>query len=577
MLTISETPQWTTLKQQLVKSAVVVLSLSLLTNVTLLALPVYSVQIFDRVVTSQSQETLWMLFIAAIICLATMIGLDALRRKVFVAGAQALAKQLSIFSLHQLGQQSLHGDKPTSPNSQLTPDHFTPQRLMQLQKALQDPAYIGLIDALLSPLFLALLFFIHPLFGLSMLIVNVLFVALVIQQHHALSANHIQMNNSTKQTQHQLLTLQQHYASQWTRGKASSWVEKTDAALQQHNHAQALQQQRKLSSHTYIAVIRTASQLMIPTIGAILVIQQHISGGLLLAAIIIGMKSVTPWEQVIGQWQTLLDTRSLLTSLKTALTREASQPRRQTPISLFSGQVSLELNTPSEQTFKATFEPGSCSAIIGPSGAGKSDLLRAIAGLPYQSSHAISVKYDGIDITTLNRHTSGTNIAYVTQASLAPMMSIRDFVGGLQSGCDAMVLSACQRMGLSQKIQKLPLGYDTIISEHPQTSSRGFLQQLAIAQAVCFQPRFLIMDEADTTLDKLGVEAFERMIQDQKRLGTTVILSSQRKGLLPLTDSILLLDDHQPVFHGASHQLNTGGNAAVLKTNVHTLMGQGYA
>jgi ATP-binding cassette, subfamily C, type I secretion system permease/ATPase len=568
----SELPQktdWKVIRQALIASAAGVLLLSTLINIALLSVPLYSLQIFDRVLYSKSQETLWMLCIATLIICITAIALDSIRRKIPRTLSDFINDRLLSTTVEDWALRTLH--KPSPSTSSASSHQTGPGSLLKLSHLLSQPSLQGLADALFIPVFLLILFLIHPLLGVTMLIANLLFVSLTIMRHHSLKRQQPQLEEALINTQRESQSLQQEFTSAYTMGNPHLWLAKVSRAIE-HQTRQISKSDNSQQVLTSLASsLRTLSQIAIPTAGALLLIQQHISAGQLLAAIIIASRCLMPFEQLISHWRDLTQVTEILHNLKKVLNHK--RPAKNHPIAALNGKLSITSTANSNRpAVNIQINKGECIAIIGPAGSGKSSLMQTIMGLPSgDSDGSLTAKLDNYNSQLLDRRWLHSQIGCASTPAAPIAISIKDYISHLQSTTDNRIERATRQAGIHKAISELELGYDTIINQDKLGCGRGFLQKLTIARALFHQPQYLFLDEVDNNLDNDGIENLQFLLKTLQERGTTVIFITQRKSLIENSDKILLMDNGYPVFFG-QHQHLAWSNKRIKPTpNVHTL------
>lgn len=566
---VSQETSWKVIRKALIVSAAGVLLLSTLINIALLAVPLYSLQIFDRVLYSKSQETLWMLCSATLIICLTAIALDGIRRKIPRILSHFINDRLLNASLEDWALRSL--DK-TSAGSSTSPTHQAgPGSLLKLSHLLTQPSLQGLADALFIPVFLLILFLIHPLLGMTMLIANLLFVSLTITRHYSLRRQQPQLEEASSNTQRECRSLQQEFSNAYTMGNPHLWLAKVSRAIENQTRQISKTDHSQQTLTSLASGLRTLSQIAIPTAGALLLIQQHISAGQLLASIIIASRCLMPFEQLISQWRDLTQITDILHELKKLLAHQ--QPQKNHPIAALNGKLSIASNANSNRAaVNIQVDKGECIAIIGPAGSGKSSLMQKMMGLTEGGpENNLVTQLDSFDAQGLDRRWLHSQIGYASTPAAPISISIKDFISHLQSTTDNRIERATRQAGLHQAISGLKLGYDTIINQDHQACGRGFLQKLTIARALFHQPRYLFLDEVDNNLDNDGIGNLQHLLKTLQERGTTVIFITQRKSLIESSDKILLMDNGYPVFFGNHQQLSWSNNRIKPTHNVHTL------
>ena len=300
-----------------------------------------------------------------------------------------------------------------------------------------------------------------------------------------------------------------------------------------------------------LAVTKAARQLLqvaILGVGALLVVERHISPGSLIAASIIMSRALAPVEQAVATWKQITGYRSARARLAEFFAAP-TLPRQGMALPEVRGHLSVEAIsfTPPgtdalvlrEVSFAA--EPGEALAILGPSGSGKSSLARLLVGAMQPSSGV--VRLDGANIADWPRADLGPHVGYLPQEPELFAGSVRDNIARLGRGGDEEVVRAAQIAGAHEMILRLPQGYQTEVGAAGARLSSGQRQRIALARAVFGRPRLVVLDDPSANLDVAAERALARAIQALKAAATTVIVVSHRPAVLAEADKVLRLAD----------------------------------
>jgi ABC-type protease/lipase transport system fused ATPase/permease subunit len=199
-------------------------------------------------------------------------------------------------------------------------------------------------------------------------------------------------------------------------------------------------------------------------------------------------------------------------------------------------------NQPLLANMNFTIQPGELVAIIGPSGAGKSTLARLLVGAISPTSGTI--RLSGTDIAHWPQETLGQYLGYLAQDCIFTQSSVSEAISRLQSNMPSEnVLDAAQLAHVHQAIQRFPQGYETIIGPGSNALSGGQKQQVALARAFFGDPPLMILDEPNAHLDAQGEQNLNQALIDARERGRTTFVISQRAGILPLADRVLMVRD----------------------------------
>lgn len=543
---ITFSPVWSEVRGQLLRISSAVLLFSVIYNILILAIPIYSLQIFDRITISQSYETLVMLLIAVSICVVGAVLFDSLRRHLSTRISENTYSSLLQYCLNLRGRRAMTqlSDSESS---------FGWRDFKKLCDGLKSPITTTLSDAIISPLILVILFFLAWEFALVMIAINLLMMVICYCQAKVFSM--ADTASAQENSKLDLSWFDSEYLNAWSQNRHQDLTQQTVGKLLQGE--QLDRQQRKLSHRlsTTISALRYIGQILVPTIGAYLLIEQKITAGTLLAAIMLSMRSLISWEQVFHNSRQLVEVCSGFRKLKHSLAKDLDDGRsQQTPITPLSGNLSI-LPAGADSDQQLSIATGSITAVIGPTGAGKSQLLHSLLGLDSTASPKMTVHYDGIEVNNLKRDSFSDIVSVISTSAVRPEISVKEFIAGHHQLDTEELQRACHLSGLDRRISALPLGYDTVISKHPLTQAAGFFNLIQLARSIYSRPKFLYIDDIDSQLDKAGLESFEALIKEMHSMSVTCVFTTQRKSLLHLCDQVLLVDK-QKIFQFSERDLS---------------------
>ena len=201
----------------------------------------------------------------------------------------------------------------------------------------------------------------------------------------------------------------------------------------------------------------------------------------------------------------------------------------------------------------AHFKAGEVSLILGPSGAGKSTLIKGLLGL--WPTSAGKIRLDGADVALFDRTELGPQLGYLPQDIELLQGTVSANIARFGEVDPELVIQAAEDAGVNEFILSLPNGYDTVIGKPGGLLSPGQRQRVALARAIYKRPQLVILDEPNSNLDESGEQALSKAIGVLKESGSTVILVSHRKGVLPLVDQIVILNNGVVVKSGTPAEL----------------------
>ncbi|GAB4222931.1 MAG: type I secretion system permease/ATPase [Gammaproteobacteria bacterium] len=512
---------------------------SFVINILMLTLPIYMLQVFDRVLTSQSLETLFFLTFIAILALLTLALIDIGRNQILIAVSDWLGQKLNPNALY-------HGV-----DAMLCGNTYSPQALKDINTVryfLSNSAITALFDSPWVPLYLLVIFLLHPLLGLIATIGAGILFALALLNEATTHKLLTQANLLAQQAeQHANLTLRNAEVSQamgMLPALITQWHHQNQDITQLQNHA-STRANIILASSKFM---RLCLQLLMLGVGAWLVIENRLTPGGMIAGTILLSRALAPVEQAISTWKQLVNARQAYQRLIQFFQKDTA---RNTDIKLPapSGKLTLEnvfyvpphSKTAVLSNINLEIQAHETVAIIGPSGAGKSTLARLMLGIwPATSGY---VRLDGADIYQWKREEIGRYLGYLPQDIELFNSSIKHNIARMAEVDDEAVIAASQLAGVHQLILNFPDGYDTALGTQQFLLSGGQRQRIALARALYGIPEVLVLDEPNANLDKEGEYALEQALQQLRARGSTIIIISHRPNVLQLADKILILQE----------------------------------
>ena len=504
-------------------------------NLLLLAPPLYMLQVFDRVLTSRSGETLAVLTIAVALALITMAALDVVRAYLLAALGAALDRRL--------GPEVLDG-LLTDAGRLGGRDHANALRDVHcLRSFFSGSGILALFDAPWLPIFLLVIALFHPLMGLMALSGALLMLGLAFLNERTTRRPLERAQGEGRKAARFIDTSVRNADVVNALGMLGAvtrrWTDLNEAAIAEQ--ARATRSGAALSGLTKFS--RQFIQSAMLALGAWIVLDQQVTAGVMIAATILLGRALAPVEQLVAGWRALVEARAAWKRLTTLL----DKPRAGEPTSLPApqGQLAVEnlvfgvrgMPRPIIRGISFSLAAGEALGIIGPSASGKSTLARLLIGVWRPASGA--VRLDGADVAAWPREGLGPHIGYLPQdVELFPGAVARN-ISRLEEPDDARIVRAAQRANVHELILRLPQGYDTELGEG--LLSPGQRQRLALARALYGEPRFVVLDEPNANLDQDGEQALLATLHALKEEGVTVVLVAHRPSLLGAVDKVLVL------------------------------------
>ncbi|NJC40230.1 PrtD family type I secretion system ABC transporter [Brevundimonas alba] len=508
-------------------------------NLLFLASPLFLLQIYNRVIPSGSIPTLIALSFALLIALVTMVVLDAIRARVLVRAAARLNRILAP-RLFQAVVDSTLSKGPPLRNAQPIRD------LDAFRGAMAGPAAQLFFDAPWSPLFLLVLFLLHPLIGLlgvlgAALLLSLAFINDALTREDAAEAS-AAAARSYAFADSVVRFADPIHAMGMEDALRSRWqIDRDDMMVKQSGGSD-----RAADLSAFIRFCRLVLQGCVLAVGALLVIRGSILPASIFAASLLLGRALSPLEQAVIGWRQMALALNAGRNVQRVLSA-APPPGRPTRVAPADASVTLErvtfvpgaANRPALRDISLTIASGETVGVVGASGAGKSCLARLIvaASLPTKGKVAIG----GLPTSRWTAPALARQIGFLPQnVGLFPG-TIRDNIGRFQECSDKSIIEAAKRAKVHDMILDLPDGYDTVVGEGGAGLSGGQRQRVALARALFGSPRLLVLDEPNAHLDAEGDEALEEALKALRRTGTTIVIVAHRLNPLAHVDRVLML------------------------------------
>jgi ATP-binding cassette subfamily C protein len=509
---------------------------SLAINLLYLASPLYMLQVYDRVIMSSSVTTLAMLTLILLACLAVLTALDSLRALILTR-ASVLLDRLLVGRIMKAG---ITGAEGSGTRSQPLRDFDV------VRQFVTGPSIHALFDLPWAPIYIAMIFMLHPALGLFAFLCALALVALALLNERLVQPPLHESNEAaSKAYSFAEMSLRNAEVVQ-AMGMADRLVDRWHKERGRMMDRQVTASDRAAKMTSIIKFLRLSMQSLILGLGAYLAISHSVSvGSMFVASLLLG-RSLQPVEQIVGSWRNFVSARDSFYRLRgiiesTSIAEEKLElPRPQGHIAVEDVTYGLP-NTTKAILHHVTFsiDAGEVLGVIGPSGAGKSTLIRHLIGLLQPS--AGTVRLDGSDVSSWPRTSLGQHVGYLPQDVELFSDSVAANISRFQSGCDDAVIEAAQMAGVHELILRLPDGYDTKLGENGLVLSGGYRQRIGLARAVFGSPSVVVLDEPSSNLDTEGDAALANCVASLKRKKSTVILVSHRPATMAIVDKVLLL------------------------------------
>lgn len=518
-------------------TAVVIFSVFI--NVLMLAVPLYLMQIFNRVIPSQSVDTLIFLTIIVFASLTTLAFLEVMRRMVFAHIGTWLARRLGGFVLSGSIVKSVSQCKPSSSQGL--------GELSTIRQLFSGSSLFPILDIPWTPIFMLVLFFLHPVIGMITLTgaLILLFIAVFNEfSNRNLSSLADEASKKAHQYSSSIIRNSDVIEAMGMRGNViGAWDKYHDRKIE-------LQSQLNTRSNriaSFAKYIRMLLQIAVIGTAGYLVLKHELTAGGLIASMLLMRRAVAPMDQAINSWKVVVKARK---AFKNVDRRVSLAPELKTSprLPLPSGYLSLKnISYTYPKRTKATLRnltmkvhPGEVVGITGKTAVGKSTLARLLVGLAEPDSGY--VKFDGTNISHWEKEDLGPFIGYLPQDNELFSGTIEANIARMGKVDKAAVVEAAILAGVHEMVVQFPQGYKTEIGEDGAYFSGGQRQRIALARAIFKSPRLLVLDEPDANLDSDGMIALVEVVNKMQQRGAIVIFISHQEKVLAIADRVLRID-----------------------------------
>jgi ATP-binding cassette subfamily C protein len=515
---------------------------SVFVNALMLTGPLYMLQVYDRVLGSRSEPTLWALTGLMAFLFLVMGVLDYTRGRIMARVGARMQERLDrrVFSAALRRMQQVPGD----------PLALAAQRdLEAVQRLWASPVLIAVFDIPFSPMFVAAIFVFHPFMGWLAVFGGVFLVVITLlnqwmtreplRRSNAATLRGEMMSDAIKQEAEAVQALGM------TNAAFDRWQVARKMALVQSIGASDLGGVFGTISKTFRQFLQSAML----GLGAYLVLQNEMGAGAMITGSILLGRALQPIEVAIGQWALVTraqEGRARLAELLTRVQPEPPHTELPRPRAILEAQ-NLTVVPPGEaqavlRMVSFRLEPGQALGVIGPSGAGKSSLARALIGSWKPTGG--KVRLDGAALEQYDPDQLGSYIGYLPQRITLFEGTIAENIARLQKNPDGnAVVEAAKKAAAHEMITKLPEGYDTRVQALGGRLSGGQIQRIGLARALYGDPVLLVLDEPNSNLDNEGSVALNQAIAQMKAAGRAILIMAHRPAAIQECELLLVLED----------------------------------
>ena len=524
---------------------------SIFINLALLAPSLYMLQVFDRVLTSRSKETLIMLTLVSVVALLMMLALDFLRTLLLAKAGTALDRMLGekvLSALVERGSQinrsdEIHGLRDVA----------------ILRGFLGGNSIIALFDLPWMLFYIGLIFLFHPLLGAVAILGGTILFVIAWSNEYFNRASIEKSQLAARKASHYLdqgvANVDALPAMGMTPGFVGKWKRMNEEVL-----AGTLATTERMGGISSVSrFVRQTIQIAMMGTGAYLVIDQQVSAGIMIATTIILGRALAPIESLIANWNNFVQARLAFGRLSPLFGPE--RPRESTKLPPPQGRLTVEnvmlasksIDRPIIRHASFELQAGDALGVIGPSASGKSSLARLIIGI-WQPSAGV-VRLDGADIGRTERTEIGPFIGYLPQGVELFPGTVAENIARMGEANPEAVVKAAMSARVHELILRLPNGYDTVIGPGGHILSGGQMQRIGLARALYGNPKLLVLDEPNSNLDAEGEANLLLTLQELHQAKTTVVLVTHKPAVLKQMDKLLVMREGRMELFGPCEEV----------------------
>ena len=513
---------------------------SMVANVLMLAPTLYMLQVYDRVLVSRSELTLLVVSLITLFFFTVMAFAEWSRSRLLVRAGVRLDAVLSTRVFNASFEANL--SQSGAPAQRAFTD------LTEVRQFLTGNGIFAFFDAPWAPIYIGVLFFLHPFLGWVSIGFALVQAALAWFGHRRTIAPAEEASKAALDInlylQGTLRNAEVVESMGMLAGLRQRWAQRHATYMERQGATHAL-------THRITAIskwVRYCQQSFALGAGALLLIDGQLTAGGMIAANVLMTRALAPIDQIVNTWRSFISARNAFLRLETLL---QAHPERDPALSRVppTGAVVLRdvvasASGRAEPILKGVSletTPGTVTVVLGPSGSGKSTLARVLMGI--WPDVAGEVLLDGQPLTGWSRAELGPHLGYLPQDIELFDGTIAENIARFAEIESDKVIASARSAGLHDMILRFPKGYDTPMGEAGSLLSGGQRQRVGLARAIYGAPALIVLDEPNANLDDVGEAALIQAVRELKAKGRTVFLITHRPGAVAVADQLLVLRD----------------------------------
>ena len=501
-------------------------------NLLMLTVPIFLLQVYERVIPSQNVDTLWVL--------AGIAGLAVVTMAVLEAGRRSLLTRAGLWAEHRLAP-SLFSSAVLRAVNRGEPSASILEDVRHLSRFASSGALMSLLDAPWAPIFLLVIFLLHPVLGLAVALGGCALLGLAFAHEKLRRSKHRDTSDrargSIELAGRYVQNAEVIHAMGMHMDVAERWCEDNRAVLARDVDAGVINARFVGAAK----LTRSLLQIAVISIAAWLILQGQLSGGAIIAVVLLMRRAIAPLEFSIHSWHALANARRATQRVRQYLDHAPDLQNLTAMPAPSGGLVAEGISYRFKGAEKSLFSRvdlqvgrGECVVITGQTGAGKSTFVRTLVGARPLSSGRILL--GGNDIAQWQPMQLGRFVGYLPQDVELFPGTVRDNIARMQSHDLEDVVRAARKAGIHALVQSLPNGYDTQVGFAGSNLSGGQRQRVALARALFGEPRLVVLDEPDASLDSDGLVALIQALDILRMEGASVVMVTHQPALRRFVD-----------------------------------------
>ena len=520
---------------------------SLVTNLLMLAPTLYMLQLYDRVLISKNELTLYA--ITLITCLLFLVmAFSEWMRSIIVIKAGVRFDQLLSSKVFTLGLTS-------ALSSQRRQSGEAMQDLTYIRQFMTGNGLFAFFDMPWTLLYIAVLFILNPMLGMIAIVFCLIQLGLGIWNQRSSEKPLQELGDASRANQRFLDSKVRNIETLHVMGMIPHLYQRWQGMQRRWNlldrDAIGIQTRNQLINK----FVRYTMQSLMLGAAALLAIQGKISIGAMIASNVLIARALQPFDIIVGTWKQFKQAQQSFARLNRLLATETKAEhaleidRIKGHITLKNLHVQLENSErPVLRNINLEIVPGQILTVMGASGSGKTTLVRCLAGIcPWQAGEML---IDHVPVADIPHQQRADALGYLPQDIDLVEGTIADNIARFSAPDPVDVIAAAKSAGIHESILRLPQGYDSPITESSAVLSGGQRQLLGLARAIYRQPAVVLLDEPNSHLDEHGEASLLASLLSLKHLGKTIVLVSHRSSILKITDQLLILQDGAVLHYG---------------------------